>query len=105
MQQAMWKAGSSAQTVINGSAEHYRLGIPLQKIATPDEIADAVLFLLSARASHITMHDLRVDGGATLDQRSDEHTSELQSLMRISYAVFCLQKKKINHQKRQSTPI
>src|SRR3546814_8089850 len=27
------------------------------------------------------------------DQRSEEHTSELQSLMRISYAVFCLQKK------------
>src|SRR3546814_5073329 len=27
--------------------------------------------------------------------RSEEHTSELQSLMRISYAVFCLQKKKI----------
>src|SRR3546814_4359075 len=31
--------------------------------------------------------------GATL-QRSEEHTSELQSLMRISYAVFCLKKKK-----------
>src|SRR3546814_2732824 len=30
-------------------------------------------------------------------QRSEEHTSELQSLMRISYAVFCLKKKK-NHQ-------
>src|SRR3546814_6510315 len=29
-------------------------------------------------------------------QRSEEHTSELQSLMRISYAVFCLQQKKIN---------
>src|SRR3546814_5185134 len=28
-----------------------------------------------------------------LDQRSEEHTSELQSLMRISYAVFCLKKK------------
>src|SRR3546814_8488731 len=28
--------------------------------------------------------------------RSEEHTSELQSLMRISYAVFCLQKKKSN---------
>ena len=27
-------------------------------------------------------------------QRSEEHTSELQSLMRISYAVFCLKKKK-----------
>src|SRR3546814_1854773 len=30
------------------------------------------------------------------DKRSEEHTSELQSLMRISYAVFCL-KKKTNH--------
>src|SRR3546814_5731561 len=31
------------------------------------------------------------------DSRSEEHTSELQSLMRISYAVFCLKKKKQNH--------
>src|SRR3546814_8486962 len=31
---------------------------------------------------------------AGLDGRSEEHTSELQSLMRISYAVFCLKKKK-----------
>src|SRR3546814_6087023 len=31
--------------------------------------------------------------GAPLPERSEEHTSELQSLMRISYAVFCLQKK------------
>src|SRR3546814_3134060 len=30
-----------------------------------------------------------------VDSRSEEHTSELQSLMRISYAVFCLKKKKI----------
>src|SRR3546814_8568840 len=30
----------------------------------------------------------------TCDARSEEHTSELQSLMRISYAVFCLQKKR-----------
>src|SRR3546814_2617476 len=30
-----------------------------------------------------------------IDVRSEEHTSELQSLMRISYAVFCLKKKKI----------
>src|SRR3546814_1277872 len=32
--------------------------------------------------------------------RSEEHTSELQSLMRISYAVFCLKKKKIHHQNK-----
>src|SRR3546814_5556985 len=31
-------------------------------------------------------------------ERSEEHTSELQSLMRISYAVFCLKKKKISDQ-------
>src|SRR3546814_3645905 len=31
---------------------------------------------------------------SVLDPRSEEHTSELQSLMRISYAVFCLKKKK-----------
>src|SRR3546814_3922747 len=31
------------------------------------------------------------------DVRSEEHTSELQSLMRISYAVFCLKKKKYKH--------
>src|SRR3546814_5557241 len=33
-----------------------------------------------------------------LRERSEEHTSELQSLMRISYAVFCLKKKKIKQQ-------
>src|SRR3546814_4712390 len=37
----------------------------------------------------------RVAHGET---RSEEHTSELQSLMRISYAVFCLKKKIITHQ-------
>src|SRR3546814_1479491 len=34
------------------------------------------------------------DGVVRFSQRSEEHTSELQSLMRISYAVFCLKKKK-----------
>src|SRR3546814_8119398 len=35
--------------------------------------------------------------------RSEEHTSELQSLMRISYAVFCLKKKKQEHIRQQIT--
>src|SRR3546814_5721363 len=39
--------------------------------------------------------DGRADEGAVdRDRRSEEHTSELQSLMRISYAVFCLKNKK-----------
>src|SRR3546814_5314514 len=37
--------------------------------------------------------------------RSEEHTSELQSLMRISYAVFCLKKKKRTVKQARSTPI
>src|SRR3546814_2845274 len=39
----------------------------------------------------------RLLADAMLDNRSEEHTSELQSLMRISYAVFCLKKKKTKH--------
>src|SRR3546814_7101272 len=38
-------------------------------------------------------------GDKVLDLRSEEHTSELQSLMRISYAVFCLKKKKKKNNK------
>src|SRR3546814_4749202 len=41
-----------------------------------------------------------VAGVHQVDQRSEEHTSELQSLMRISYAVFCLKKK---NQKQTTT--
>src|SRR3546814_1023555 len=37
--------------------------------------------------------------------RSEEHTSELQSLMRISYAVFCLKKKQYTHRTQTSTQI
>src|SRR3546814_8726524 len=36
--------------------------------------------------------------------RSEEHTSELQSLMRISYAVFCLKKKKTNTKNKLQRP-
>src|SRR3546814_1819792 len=38
-----------------------------------------------------------------VETRSEEHTSELQSLMRISYAVFCLKKKKTLKVKKTST--
>src|SRR3546814_10508559 len=44
-------------------------------------------------------------GGTTAGgvPRSEEHTSELQSLMRISYAVFCLKKKKNNKKNKTTT--
>src|SRR3546814_7612468 len=40
---------------------------------------------------------LVINTGTTIVTRSEEHTSELQSLMRISYAVFCLKNKKKQH--------
>src|SRR3546814_4743278 len=43
--------------------------------------------------------------GRRVRQRSEEHTSELQSLMRISYAVFCLKKKKQNLHHTYHVPI
>src|SRR3546814_8123900 len=39
-------------------------------------------------------HGFGIDAEGVRNSRSEEHTSELQSLMRISYAVFCLKKKK-----------
>ncbi|MET9216533.1 MULTISPECIES: SDR family oxidoreductase [unclassified Nocardia] len=53
--------------LLDGDPAVYRLGIPLRRIAAPADIAAAVHFLASDGARHITMHDLRVDGGATLD--------------------------------------
>src|SRR3546814_9992363 len=94
-----------------------------QRIITPDDIMDLGAFetiraekrqenLLRKRfrrlsiGPHVSVHFenwdtmwwqvhemLRIEKGGE-EQRSEEHTSELQSLMRISYAVLCLKKKK-----------
>jgi 2,3-dihydro-2,3-dihydroxybenzoate dehydrogenase len=66
MQRALWADEQGAQAVIAGSPKAYRLGIPLNRLALPSDIADSVLFLVSDQARHITMHNLCVDGGATL---------------------------------------
>src|SRR3546814_4652543 len=63
-------------------------------------IADAKVWALFIRPGHP-----RVSGQhwAMLGRRSEEHTSELQSLMRTSYAVFCLKTKQRTHPKQIST--
>jgi 2,3-dihydro-2,3-dihydroxybenzoate dehydrogenase len=66
MLRAMLPSESGLQRTITGLPEQFKLGIPLRKIATVKDVANAVLFLASDLASHITMHDLVVDGGATL---------------------------------------
>ncbi|MFI0239269.1 2,3-dihydro-2,3-dihydroxybenzoate dehydrogenase [Streptomyces sp. NPDC016845] len=71
MQRGMWEAAgadieAARSSVIAGDLAAHRTGIPLGRIADPSDIAEAVAFLASDRARHITMHDLYVDGGATL---------------------------------------
>src|SRR3546814_9495257 len=91
-----------------------------QFLDTLHKVTDDVFFLPGVDRSRVTslftpgVRYLEVveDGFSTGDviprnyqptpERSEEHTSELQSLMRISYAVFCLKKKKINNNIRTS---
>src|SRR3546814_9778266 len=63
-------------------------------------ITELELKLVHAIDTHTHADHITALGG--LRARSEEHTSELQSLMRISYAVFCL-KKKNNHDKNPNT--
>src|SRR3546814_2236995 len=50
-------------------------------------------FYTPAEVSRIMAKVIGIERAAGMRERSEEHTSELQSLMRISYAVFCLKKK------------
>lgn len=66
MQWGLWNDPDASGRVLDGDLASYRTGIPLGRIADPADIADAVVFLASEQARHITMQDLYVDGGATL---------------------------------------
>src|SRR3546814_4879774 len=67
--------------------------------------AVAALLFLGMVGVMLIFTDLMVRGlYAQVDAaRSEEHTSELQSLMRISYAVFCLKKKRTNTARRNKS--
>src|SRR3546814_4019053 len=69
-------------------------GINLEDIKAPEcfIIEQRLKELLDIPVFHDDQHGTAIIAAAGL--RSEEHTSELQSLMRISYAVFCLKKKK-----------
>src|SRR3546814_8427225 len=77
-----------------------RVEIALEDIrAKRGDEGTVTLSLSSAFATHWFMPRLGrfrpdlIDGDRACSSRSEEHTSELQSLMRTSYAVFCLKKK------------
>src|SRR3546814_1246213 len=77
--------------LIGGDRVHQllaRLGEARHRAAVPVLHVAALARLPVLRKNHLAAAVLRI-----IDHRSEEHTSELQSLMRISYAVFCLKKK------------
>ena len=62
----LWGGVDGTKVSIEGSPKAFRVGVPLGRIAQPSHVSDAVMFLLSEQAAHITMETLTVDGGATL---------------------------------------
>ncbi|MBZ9750139.1 2,3-dihydro-2,3-dihydroxybenzoate dehydrogenase [Deinococcus sp. HMF7604] len=66
MQRQLWTDDTGPARVIAGDPASFRPGIPLGRLAQPEDIAQTVLFLLSEGARHVTMGHLTVDGGATL---------------------------------------
>jgi 2,3-dihydro-2,3-dihydroxybenzoate dehydrogenase len=66
MLRALWTDDSGPAKTLEGDAGAFRVGIPLGRIATPEDVAGTVLFLLSSQARHITLQAIQVDGGAAL---------------------------------------
>lgn len=66
MLDGMCPTPADRRRLLDGLPETYKLGIPLGKLAVPEDIAEVVLFLASDRAGHVTLQDVVVDGGATL---------------------------------------
>src|SRR3546814_8391656 len=77
-------------TVMATKADYDRLADELTAIGRP-----VIVGFEATGNYHRTLAPRLLTAGFEL--RSEEHTSELQSLMRISYAVFCLKKKKHNN--------
>src|SRR3546814_1154071 len=72
--------------------------IKLRKMREFLEVGDKLKVNIRFRGREMSHQELGREMAARIE-RSEEHTSELQSLMRISYAVFCLKKKKKSHTK------
>jgi 2,3-dihydro-2,3-dihydroxybenzoate dehydrogenase len=67
MQRALWPdAEAGVSHALHGDASSFRVGIPLGRIADPDDVAATVCFLLSDAARHVTLQQIFVDGGASL---------------------------------------
>src|SRR3546814_1639975 len=66
----------------------------IEVLSQPDQADIIAALALACLPRPFRLNDVFGDTSGSRLVRSEEHTSELQSLMRISYAVFCLKKKK-----------
>ena len=67
MQRDLWPdVARGREAALNGDPGAYRVGIPLRRIASPDDVASVVVFLLTPDARHVTLQQIYVDGGASL---------------------------------------
>src|SRR3546814_8352978 len=93
--------GKRFKSVTRGGADLDKIAGTDESAADEDETKAAETPGLDALIAFVKLtlkdqvKDVRVSARLT---RSEEHTSELQSLMRISYAVFCLKNKKKKHE-------
>src|SRR3546814_4074633 len=104
---------AQAIVVLGGSTANGRQNWfePYDSTTASARVDTAAVLYKAKRAPLIILSGAALEGSTSeaqmmansLKERSEEHTSELQSLMRISYAVFCLKKKKKQH--KQNTDI
>src|SRR3546814_3443314 len=97
--ETLWHEGGYALIVYHGAGDVRALTPDLAALSEND-----ILFIATAPGTGDpsgadVVSRAFAPGAGIAEDRSEEHTSELQSLMRISYAVFCLKKKTItkNH--------
>src|SRR3546814_5327801 len=90
----------------NGSFDDVLVRLPAAFRERDDGTPDLQVYKTNLAITEALVRRQNVPIAATDERaldRSEEHTSELQSLMRISYAVFCLKKKRKNKNKHYHT--
>lgn len=65
---ATWgdQADAMRQAHVDGNLSRYRVPIPLRKVGKPEDVANAILFLLSDQSNHVALAEIVVDGGSCL---------------------------------------
>src|SRR3546814_5768744 len=99
----MGNADSAAAQLMKSRGSSWVI-VGANRITANGDVANKIgTYQLAVLAMHHGVRFMVVAASSTIDmalesgERSEEHTSELQSLRRISYAVFCLKKKKLTH--------